>query len=111
MNNYIQPGVTMTVTNNTGTARESGDAILVGSRVAILTGPAAAGAEVEAMFAGVFRVPKATGTNTGGAMGEPAYWDNTARNFTAVADDNTLAGYFADAAGDSDATCIVKLTG
>lgn len=111
MKNYIQPGDVLTITNGSGAARVSGDGILVGAKVAIVTGAIAAAAQGEAMFRGVFSHAKSTGAGTGGAQGANAYWDNTARAFTAVVGTNTLAGYFAKTCADGDTTCEVKLTG
>ena len=111
MNNYIQPGDSLTVTNATGATVLSGAGILVSGKVAIVTGDVLNGATVEAMFRGVFSVPKNTGAGTGGAQGAAAYWDNTAKKFTAVVTSNTLAGYFSKVSADGDAICEVKLTG
>lgn len=110
MKNYIQPGDVLTITNG-ATAVASGGGLLVGGRVAIATGAIAANAQGEVMVRGVFSHAKSTAAGSGGAQGANAYWDNTARNFTAVATANTLAGYFAKACVDADTTCEVKLTG
>ncbi len=111
MNNFIQKGHTLTITNGSGANLNSGDAVLVGTKVAIAAVAIANGATGAAAFRGVFSVPKPTTAGTGGAQGANAYWDNTAKKFTAVATSNTLAGYFAATCADGDATCLVKLTG
>lgn len=111
MNNLIQPGDILTITNGSGATVLSGAGILIGAKVAIVTNDVLNSATTEAMFRGVFSVPKNTGASTGGAMGANAYWDNTAKKFTAVSTSNTLAGYFSKTCADGDATCEVKLTG
>lgn len=110
-NSYLQPGETLTVTNGTGVAIAAGAGILVGVKVAICTVDLAIGASGSAHFMGVHSVAKNTGAGTGGAQGANAYWDNTAKKFTAVSAGNTLAGYFAKTCADGDATCEVKLLG
>lgn len=110
MKNYIQPGNVLTITNG-ATALLSGGGILIGAKVAIATADIAANAKGEAAFVGVFSHAKGTAAGSGGAQGASAYWDNAAKNFTAVATGNTLAGYFAEACVDADTTCKVKLTG
>ena len=111
MNNFIQQGDVLTVTNSSGVAVASGGGILIGAKVAIATVVLAIGASGEALFRGVVSHAKNTGAGTGGAQGANAYWDNTAKRFTAVVGTNTLAGYFAATCVDGDATCVVKLLG
>lgn len=108
-NSYLQPGDTLTVTNSTGSAIAAGNGILVGARVAVCMVDIANAASGSAMFTGVHSVPKNTGAGTGGAQGANAYWDNTAKKFTAVLTSNTLCGYFAKTCADGDTTCEVKL--
>lgn len=108
-NSNIQPGEILTVTNGTGAAIAAGAGILVGTRVAVAMVDLAIAGSGSAKFVGVHSVAKATGAGTGGAQGVAAYWDNTARRFTAVVTANTLAGYFAATCVDGDATCRVKL--
>lgn len=110
-NAYIQPGDTLTVTNTTGATVVSGAGILVGTKVAIAEVDIANNAAGAARFTGVNSHTKNTGAGTGGAQGAAAYWDNTAKKFTAVSTSNTLAGYFAETCADGDTTCKVKLTG
>lgn len=111
MKNYIQPGDTLTITNSSGAVVLSGRGILIGATVAIAAGDIANGATGSAMVRGVFSHAKGTAAGSGGAQGANVYWDNAAKNFTAVATGNTLAGYFARAAADADTSCEVKLTG
>lgn len=110
-NSYLEPGDVLTVTNGTGVAIAAGAGILVGARVAVAMVDLAISASGSAMFTGVHSVAKSTGASTGGAQGAAAYWDATAKKFTAVVTSNTLAGYFAGTCADGDATCKVKLLG
>lgn len=110
-NSYVQPGETLTVTNGTGVAITAGNGILVGAKVGVAMVDLAIGGSGSAMFSGVHKVNKNTGASTGGAQGANAYWDNTAKKFTAVSTSNTLVGYFAAACVDGDTTCFVKLLG
>ena len=110
-NSYLQPGDRLTVTNGTGAAITAGNGILVGTKVAVCMVDIANAATGSAMFTGVHSVPKNTGASTGGAQGAAAYWDATAKKFTAVVTANTLAGYFAKTCADGDTTCEVKLGG
>lgn len=106
---YLQPGDTLTVTNSTGVAIAAGAGILVGTRVAVAMVDLAIAASGSAMFTGVHNVTKSVAAGSGGAQGAAVYWDNTAKNFTAVVTANTLAGYFAETVADAVATCKVKL--
>lgn len=110
-NSYLQPGDSLTVTNGTGVAIAAGNGILVGAKVGVAMVDLAIAGSGSAMFTGVHSVAKSTGAGTGGAQGANAYWDNTAKKFTAVATSNTLVGYFAKTCVDGDTTCEVKLLG
>lgn len=107
--NYIQEGDTLQATNSSGASVASGSGILIGARVGIALVTIADGASGAVSFEGVWSHAKNTGTGTGGAQGANAYWDDTAKKFTAVSTNNTLAGYFAAVCADGDATCKVKL--
>lgn len=111
MNNFIQTGDVLPVTNSSGIAVASGGGILVGAKVAIATVAIANNASGECLFRGVVSHAKNTGAGTGGAQGANAYWDNTAKKFTAVVTSNTLAGFFSKTCADGDTTCEVKLLG
>lgn len=111
MKNYLQKGESLTITNSTGSTLASGTAVLVGGKVAVVMADIANGAQGSALFVGVVSYAKNTGASTGGAQGANAYWDNTAKKFTAVSTSNTLAGYFAATCADGDTTCQVKLLG
>jgi predicted RecA/RadA family phage recombinase len=97
MKNYVQPGKTLTLT--APYARNSGQAALIGTIVAIAAGDVANAARGEWDVQGVFDVDKATGTAW--TEGATIYWDNAAKLFTTVSTSNTKAGVAVanDAAG------------
>lgn len=97
---------------NTGSAITGGTAILAGAKVGIALADIAAttGTGNLAMEC-VVQYAKSTGAGTGGAQGADAYWDNTAKKFTAVTTSNTKVGYFWAPCIDADTTCQVKLLG
>lgn len=108
MKNFSQPGDTITVT--APAAVTSGDPVLVNALFGIAQFSADNGAEVEIKRTGVFTgVPKATGAAW--AVGEALYWNSSNSNFTKSSSGNTLVGAVAAAAGSSDATGTVLLTG
>lgn len=106
MKNFIQPGEVLKVVAPYAVA--SGGGMLVGALFLVATSAAANGAEVEGALEGVFELDKSTGVGTGGAQGEKAYWDNTAKKITASAGGNTHVGYFVETCADGDALCKVK---
>jgi predicted RecA/RadA family phage recombinase len=89
----------------------SGGAALIGAIVAVAVVDLASGAVGTFMLDGTYIFPKNTGTGTGGAQGAKAYWDNTAKKFTAVSTGNTLAGIFFKTCTDAATTCEVRLSG
>lgn len=109
--NFVQEGETLIYTNTSGSTITSGTAVLMGAKVGIALVDIANNASGPVAVEGVWTYAKNTGASTGGAMGANAYWDNTAKKFTAVLTSNTLAGYFAATCADGDATCSVKLMG
>jgi predicted RecA/RadA family phage recombinase len=109
--NYVQDGDVLQITNSSGATIASGVGILAGAKVGIALVTLANGATGSVAMEGVWTHAKNTGASTGGAQGANAYWDNTAKKFTAVSTSNTLAGYFAETCADNDATCKVKLLG
>jgi predicted RecA/RadA family phage recombinase len=88
MKTYIQPGNTITLPAPYDVV--SGNGLLVGAIFGIATYDAAAGAEVETQLTGVVEIAKA-GTQAW-AVGDRVYWDDTNRQATATATDNTLIG-------------------
>lgn len=97
---------------NAGSAITGGTCVLVGAKVGLaLADIAATTGTGNLAMSCVISYAKNTGASTGGAQGANAYWDNTAKKFTAVSTSNTLAGYFWATCADGDATCQVKLFG
>jgi predicted RecA/RadA family phage recombinase len=109
--NFIQEGDTLLYSNTSGSTITSGTAVLMGSKVGIALVDISNNASGAVAMEGVWSYAKNTGASTGGLMGASAYWDNSAKKFTAVSSGNTLAGYFAATCADGDATCQVKLMG
>lgn len=95
MKNYVQPGNTITLT--APYAVESGDGLLVGAIFGVATGAAANGDPIEAALVGVFDLTKVG--SQAWAVGDKVYWDNTAKQATKTATDNTLIGTAVEAVG------------
>lgn len=99
-------------------AIESGDPVVVGSRVGIAQGDIANGASGILDMGGVYELPKANGAISQGAL---VYWDpdgnpqggesGAGAIATTSATGNTLAGYAFAAAGATDETVEVKING
>ena len=104
MNNFVQPGKTLTLIAPRAIA--SGAGILVGSIFGIAKAAAASGANVETQLVGVVDIAKAVGAVTQGAK---LYWDNTNFVVTTVAGGNTQIGVATQAAASADATARVLL--
>lgn len=108
MDNYIQPGNTVTFTNGTSADLASGEAFLLGTHLlGVATTAVADGDEGEACIEGVFDLPKKT-TDTPAAF-DPAYWDDTAKEFTTTQAGNILAGVWMAAYISGDTTAHVRL--
>lgn len=106
MKNYIQKGDVITVT--AAAAIESGDAVVVGTKVGVAVKDAAIGEKVAVSLEGVYELPKKAADNI--AVGALCYWDADPGEITTTATDNTLAGIAFAAAGTSTTTVQVKLT-
>ena len=107
MRNYIQPGDIITVTAPYALA--SGAGCLVGALFGVASSATASGAEAEIKTTGVFGLtcnPAATA-----AVGEKAYWDDTAKQVTATAVTNKLIGVFTAAKLATQPTAAVRLNG
>lgn len=90
-----------------GSAVASGDVVVLGSiGVGIADHDIPANTLGAVVVDGLVEFPKATGAITAYAK---VYWDNTAKNVTTTATNNTLAGYAVAAAASGDATVRVKL--
>lgn len=105
MNNFIQPGNTITLT--APAAVSSGDGVQVGQIFGVATTDAANGAEVEVQRIGVFSIPKAAEAISEGDL---LYWDNANSVLTKTsAAGLILVGYAIKAAllGDVRVTALL----
>lgn len=109
MKNYVQPGNTITLTAPYAVA--SGDGLLVGSIFGVASGDAANGTSVEAALVGVFDLKKVA--SQAWAVGDKVYWDNTNKEATKTATNNTLIGAATEAVanGAGDVVGRVRLNG
>ena len=109
MNNYIKPGNTMTFTAPAGGV-VSGSAYMIGSLLVVAAISAAATLPFEGMAAGVFTLPKATGSAW--TEGQLLYWDTANSNLvTAQSATARRVGCAAAAAASGDASGQVRLHG
>ncbi len=106
MKNYVQPGDTITVI--APVAVNSGDGLLVGALFGVALATAAINTNTEMLTEGVVDLPKAAVAVTQGAK---LYWDNTAKNVTTTATNNTLIGCSILVAAVGDGTVRVRLNG
>jgi predicted RecA/RadA family phage recombinase len=107
MRNYVQPGVSITVTATA--AASSGDGVKIGNLFGIASGNAAIGDKLVLTTEGVFDMPKPS-TNTFD-VGALAYWDDTAKLVTSTASGNTRIGLAVTAAGNPSGSVNVRLDG
>lgn len=109
MKTFIQPGITMSFTNGSGSTVASGEGVLLGSAglFGVSSGTVLDGEDGEAVTQGVVKMAK-TLANTP-AQWAKAYWNNTAKEVTTTATSNTLIGVFAKAYGSSDTAAEVRL--
>ncbi len=105
MKNYVQDGKTITFTPTALVA--SGAAVLAGALLIVAIAEVPANEPGEFLPEGVFELPKATADEV--AVGAQLYWDDTAKAFTTTATDNTPAGKAWAAAGNGDASVVVKI--
>lgn len=109
MINQVQPGKILTLTAPYAVA--SGAGALVGTTFGVATSTLGNGEVGEFAVEGVFELAKET--SNAAVAGMPAYWDNAARNITAVpvAANGPAIGVFTSAALAADAIARVKLNG
>ena len=88
MNNYIQPGNTVTLIAPYDVT--SGSGLLVGSIFGVASGDALSGEEVETALVGVFDLAKTA--SQAWIAGDKVYWDDTNKVVTKTATGNTLIG-------------------
>jgi predicted RecA/RadA family phage recombinase len=108
MQNYIQPGNTLTLTAPSGGVT-SGTGYKVGQIFVVAANDVAETLPFEGKTDGVYTLPKTTGTAwTEGLL---LYWDDSTDKATTVAEDNLLIGCAAEAALSGDTTGTVRLNG
>ena len=95
MNNFIQPGETLTLTAPATVT--SGQLVVVGSIVGVANFDAASGDDVEVDIEGVFELPKVSGDTN--VVGDKLYWNGTALTKTQGTGSKPLVGYAVAAAG------------
>ena len=105
--NDVQRGKIITLTAPAGGV-VSGNMYKVGQLLVVAQVTAAATEPFSCDTEGVHELPKATGALTEGAL---LYWDDTAKDLTATASGNQLAGVAVAAAGSGDAVCLCRLNG
>ena len=107
MQNFVQPGCTLTVP--APRALTPGVGVLVGILFGVSNGTYASGADAELELEGIYELT-ALSTDTA-SVGSVAYWDNTNFRITATAGSNTKVGVFAQAKAASATTAVVRLNG
>jgi predicted RecA/RadA family phage recombinase len=109
MQNYVQPGDTLTLLAPYTVA--SGAGLLVGSIFGVASADAASGAEVETQMTGVFDLPKVA--SQAWTVGVRVYWDDTNKWLTSTASTHKLVGVAVAAVGSGagEITGRVRLTG
>ena len=105
MQNYVDPGITITVAAPYNVASGAGCKVGVGFGVAAVT--ALSGASVDLTVFGVFDLVKDASTFTDGAV---AYWDDTAKAVTSTVGSNLKIGIVNLAMPDGS-TILGALTG
>lgn len=107
MKNYVQDGHVLSVAAPYDVA--SGGGVLVGSLFGVALSAAATGATVVVQTCGVFTLAKTSAQAW--TVGAKVYWDNTAKEVTTTATNNTLIGCAVEAAANPSATGTVRLNG
>lgn len=107
MQNYIQPGSSLTIL--AAAAVTSGDPVLVDRLFGVAGTSAAIGEEYELHRVGVFELPKLEAQAW--TVGQRVYWDDANSRLTTVASGNLLVGCVAVDAADPSPMGIVLLDG
>ena len=109
MKNYVQEGEYLEIVAPYD--RSAGQGVLVGKLFGVCVNDVLSGGAVTIDTGDVWDLTKSSGSNTGGAQGARAYWDDTAKAITAVSTSNTLVGVFAVIAADGDTVARIRLNG
>lgn len=89
-----------------------GMAYLIGSLLVVAMTAAEETDIFQAKPAGVFTLPRTTGSSTGWSAGQILYWDSSAKKIVkAKSATARRVGWAPVAAGDDDTTCTVRLSG
>lgn len=107
MRNYVQPGYKTNYAHSAAVV--SGQAVLVGTELLVATGAFAANEEGVYLRAGVVTLPKVAAQAQ--SKGVLIYWDDTNKNLTTTATNNTLAGIVDVAALAADTEVAILLNG
>ncbi|MDT3335661.1 DUF2190 family protein [Shewanella sp. SP1S1-7] len=105
MKNYVQDGKTISFTPTAAVA--SGEAVLLATLLVVAIGAIAANTLGEGVTEGVFELPKKSTDVV--ALGVDLYWDDTEKELTTTATDNTKVGKAWLAAGNGAETVWVKI--
>lgn len=108
MQNYKQPGDTITLTAPSGGV-VSGTAYKIAQILVVAVASADATDSFEGMTEGVFELPKTTGAAW--TEGELLYWDDSAKEVCTTVAGNLLVGVAVEAAASGATTGIVRLNG
>lgn len=104
---YWQRGETLDFVNATKTKIEANSIIVLGQRIAVAGTEIAPKGKGSVHVVGIFRFPKAKSTAI--TIGAVVYWDKANDCITTTASSNIPAGYAIEAAGENDATVLVKI--
>jgi predicted RecA/RadA family phage recombinase len=107
MQNYTQPGETVTLTAPYAVA--SGAGALVGSLFGVATDAVANGASGQFLTCGVVTLTK--NSAEAWTVGAKVYWDNTNKYVTTTSTSNTLIGCAMAVAANPSSTGSVRLNG
>lgn len=107
MKNFVQEGDVITIV--AAAAINSGDAVVVGSKVGVAVTDAEIGDSVAVALEGVYTLPKKAADTID--QGQVVYWDADPGEITETSTDNTVAGIAWAAAGGSTTTVQVRLVG
>jgi predicted RecA/RadA family phage recombinase len=105
--NYVQSGSVLEAVAPADVS--SGDGVLIGGLFGVAAGPAVSGEEMVLNLAGVWILQKKAADNVG--QFAKVYWDDTNKEVTTTATDNTLIGVATLAAAATTTQVHVRLNG
>lgn len=106
MRNFIEVGDVITAPAPTGGV-VSGDFVMINSLIGVAQATAAVGVAVALKVGGVFEFAKVSAQAW--AIGNPIYWDNSAKLMTTVSSGNTLVGMATEVAANPSSVGRVRL--